>query len=72
MLPLYIVVMMAHQTQENVVAENLEAFLGTNAADFTSWWAPVAQPEGPPFAVVFLSACESDRAVCRARAMFLT
>ncbi len=42
-LPLYIVVMMAHQTQEHVVAENLEAFLGTNAADFTSWWAPVAQ-----------------------------
>lgn len=42
-LPLYIVVMMAHQTQEHVVAENLEAFLGTNAADFTSWWVPVAQ-----------------------------
>lgn len=29
--------MLAHQTQERVVAENLEAFLGDNAVDFTSW-----------------------------------
>lgn len=36
-LPLYIVVMLAHQTQEEVIAENLEAFLSDNAAPFTSW-----------------------------------
>jgi len=45
-LPLYIVVMMAHQTQEKVVAENLEAFLGNNATEFTAWW--VAAPHVLP------------------------
>lgn len=36
-LPLYIVVMLAHRTQQDVVAENLEAFLSENATSFASW-----------------------------------
>ena len=36
-LPLYVVVMMAHGTTQPVVAENLDAFLGENAVAFTSW-----------------------------------
>lgn len=38
-LPLYVVVMMAHGTTEPVVAENLEAFLGEHAVGFTTWCA---------------------------------
>lgn len=36
-LPLYIVVMLAHGTTEAVVVENLEAFLGEHAQAFTTW-----------------------------------
>jgi hypothetical protein len=39
-LPLYIVVMLAHGTTEPVVVENLEAFLGEHAQAFTTWLAP--------------------------------
>jgi hypothetical protein len=40
-LPLYIVVMLAHGTTEPVVVENLEAFLGEHSQAFTTWWAPM-------------------------------
>ena len=37
-LPLYIVVMLAHGNSAALVAENLEAFLGKNdAVSFTEW-----------------------------------
>ena len=37
-LPLYIVVMLAHGNSAALVAENLEAFLGKNdAVSFTQW-----------------------------------
>lgn len=39
-LPLYIVVMLAHGNQADLVADNLEAFLGRAFADqFTHWCA---------------------------------
>jgi hypothetical protein len=39
-LPLYIVVMLAHGNNQDLVAENLDAFLGGNdAKDFTKWCA---------------------------------
>ena len=37
-LPLYIVVMLAHGNEESLVAENLDAFLGgEDAANFATW-----------------------------------
>jgi hypothetical protein len=39
-LPLYIVVMLAHGTTEPVVVENLEAFLGEHSQAFTTWSVP--------------------------------
>jgi len=37
-LPLYIVVMLAHGNDESLVAENLEAFLGANdSVEFVKW-----------------------------------
>ena len=42
-LPLYIVVMLAHGNQADLVAENLEAFLGQGQAElFVQWYATVA------------------------------
>lgn len=39
-LPLYIVVMLAHGNHADLVADNLEAFLGKACADqFTQWYA---------------------------------
>lgn len=40
-LPLYIVVMLAHGNNQDLVAENLDAFLGGNdAKDFSKWYVP--------------------------------
>lgn len=37
-LPLYIVVMLAHGNEQKLVAENLDAFLGTeDAGKFAQW-----------------------------------
>lgn len=42
-LPLYIVVMLAHGNQADLVAENLEAFLGQGQAElFVQWYVTVA------------------------------
>ena len=38
-LPLYIVVMLAHGNQADLVTDNLEAFLGSNAQLFVQWYA---------------------------------
>jgi hypothetical protein len=41
-LPLYIVVMLAHGNNEALVTENLQAFLGDpNSADFSAWYDTV-------------------------------
>ena len=47
-LPLYIVVMLAHGTTEPVVVENLEAFLGEHSQAFTTWWAMIANAISMP------------------------
>ena len=47
-LPLYIVVMLAHGTTEPVVVENLEAFLGEHSQAFTTWWAMIANAISTP------------------------
>ena len=39
-LPLYIVVMLAHGNQADLVAENLEAFLGQSHAELFVQWYP--------------------------------
>lgn len=36
-LPLYIVVMLAHGNNQALVTENLEAFLGNDSVDFAKW-----------------------------------
>ena len=47
-LPLYIVVMLAHGNQAELVAESLEAFLGQGHAElFVQWYAPLNI--GPPY-----------------------
>lgn len=48
-LPLYIVVMLAHGNQADLVADNLEAFLGQAHAElFVQWY--VNQPHNVSFA----------------------
>jgi hypothetical protein len=43
-LPLYIVVMLAHGNKQELVAENLEAFLGANDANqFAKWYATIPE-----------------------------
>jgi hypothetical protein len=39
-LPLYIVVMLSHGNTKALITDNLDAFLGANAASFTEWCGP--------------------------------
>ena len=53
-LPLYIVVMLAHGNQQPLVAENLEAFLGQEKASVFADWCVLQQA---PAACHHISSC---------------
>ena len=46
-LPLYIVVMLAHGNQQPLVKDNLEAFLGSEKACLFSTWCAFSDPPSP-------------------------
>ena len=60
-LPLYIVVMLAHGNQADLVAENLEAFLGQAHADLFVKWCVVPFW---PMILLFMHLVKSVRRLC--------
>lgn len=59
-LPLYIVVMLAHGNQADLVADNLEAFLGQAPAQlFVQWYASKLTPPWHMVNMVCVSTCDT-------------
>ena len=64
-LPLYIVVMLAHGNEADLVADNLEAFLGKAYADqFTQWCACTNPPNAILPGTFMTQPCLHCQAVC--------